>query len=143
MSKKLKYVSLQFSSIQWLSCVRLFATPWTAVCQSSLSITSAQSLLKLLCIEALIPSNHFFLHHPLLLPPSVFHRIRVFSNESVLHIRWPNCWSFSSASVLQMNIQDSFPLGWIGWISWLSKGLSSLFQHHSSKASILGTQPSL
>ena len=85
----------QFSSFQSLSCVQLFATPWTAARQASLSITSSWSLLKLMAIELVIPSNHLILCRPLLLPPSVFPSIRVFSDESVLHIRWPKDWSFS------------------------------------------------
>ena len=84
-----------FSSVQLLSHVQLFATLWTAVHQASLSITNSQSLLKLLSIELVMPSNHLILCHPLLLPPSIFPSIRVFSNESVLHIRWPKYWSFS------------------------------------------------
>ena len=83
-----------FRSVQSLSHVRLFATPWTAGCQASLSITNPQSLLKLMSIESVMPSNHLILCHPLL-PPSIFHSIRVFSNESVLHIKWPKFWSFS------------------------------------------------
>ena len=83
------------SSVQFLSCVQPFATPWTAAHQASLSITSSQSLLKLMSIELVMPSNHLILCHPLLLPPSIFPSIRVFSNESVLHIRWPKHWSFS------------------------------------------------
>ena len=90
-----KYSSVQFSSVQLLSCVRLFATPWTATCQASLSITNSQSLLKLMSIESGMPSNHLILCHPLLLLPSTFACIRVFSNESVLHIRWPKNWSFT------------------------------------------------
>ena len=82
------------SSVQSLSCVRLFVTPWTAARQASLSITNSQSLLKLMSIESVISSNHFILCHPLLLP-SIFPSTRVFSNESVLHIRWPKYWSFS------------------------------------------------
>ena len=84
-----------FSSVQLLSCVRLFVTPWTAAHQASLSITHSQSLLKLMFIESVMPSNHLILCHPLLLPPSIFTSIRVFSNESVLRIRWPKYWSFS------------------------------------------------
>ena len=84
-----------FSSVQSLSCVRLFATPWTAARQASLSITNSQSLLKLMSMESVMPSNHLILCRPLLLPPSIFPSIRVFSNESVLHIRWPK-GSFSS-----------------------------------------------
>ena len=82
-------------SIQTFSCVRLFATPWTAACQASLSITNSQSLLKLMFIESVIPSNHLILCLPLLLLPSIFSSIRVFSKESVLHIRWPTYWSCS------------------------------------------------
>ena len=85
----------QLSSVQSLSCVRLFVTPWTAACQASLTITNSQSLLKLMSIESVIPSNHLILCRPLLLPPSIFPSIRAFSNESVLRIRWPKYWSFS------------------------------------------------
>ena len=85
----------QFSSVQSLSRVQLFATPWTAAHQASLSITNSWSLLKLMSIELVMPSNHLILCHPLLLPPSIFPNIRVFSNESVLHSRWPKYWSFS------------------------------------------------
>ena len=114
-----------------------FVIPWTAACQASLSITSSPSLLKLMSIESVMPSNHLILCCPLLFLTSIFPSIRVFSNKSVLLIRWPNYWSFTSASVLPMNVQDGFPLGRTGWISLLSKGLfESLLQHHSSKASI-------
>ena len=85
----------QFSSVQSLSCVQLFVTPWTAACQASLPITNSQSLLKLMSIESVMPSNHLILCHPLFLPPSIFPSIRVFLNESVLPIRWPKYWSFS------------------------------------------------
>ena len=98
--------TVQFSSVQSLSHVQLFATPWTAACQASLSITNFWSLLKLMSIESVMPSNHLILQCPLLLPPSIFPSIKVFSNESVLHIRWPKYWSSASASVLPMNIQD-------------------------------------
>ena len=84
-----------FSSVQSLSHVWLFATPWTAACQASLSITNSQSLLKLMSIELVVPSNHLIPCRPLFLPPLIFSSIRVFSNESVLHIRWPKYWSFS------------------------------------------------
>ena len=86
---------LQFSSVQLLSHVRLFVTPWTAAGQASLSITNSWSLLKFMCIKSVKPSKHLILCCPLLLPPSIFPRIRVFSNESVLHIRWPKSWNFS------------------------------------------------
>ena len=85
----------QFSSVQSLSCVRLFATPWIAACQASLFITNNQTFLKLTSIELVMPSNHLILCRPLLLLPSIFASIRVFSNESALHIRWPKYWSFS------------------------------------------------
>ena len=84
-----------FSSVQLLSCIWLFVTPWSAVCQYSLSFTISLSLLKFMSIELVMPSNHLILCHPLLLPPSIFPNIRVFSKESVLHIRWPKDWSFS------------------------------------------------
>ena len=86
---------LLFSSVQLLSCVRLFVTPWTAACQTSLSITNSWSLLKLTSVELVMPSNHLILCHPLLLLPSILPSIRVFSNESAIHIRWPKYWSFS------------------------------------------------
>ena len=125
-----------FSSVQWLSHVQLFATPWLAARQASLSITNSRSSLRLTSIELVMPSNHLILCHPLLflspIPPS----IRVFSNESVLHIRWPNIRASASASVLPMNIQDWFPLGLISLLS-VQGTLKSLLQHHSSKASIL------
>ena len=87
--------NVQFGSFKSLSHVQLYVTPWTAACQASLSITSSQSLLKLMSIESLMPSNHLILCRPLLLPPSIFPNIRVFSNELVLCIRWPKDWSFS------------------------------------------------
>ena len=118
----------QLSSVQLLSHVRLFAAPWTAARQASLSITSSRSPLKLMSIEWVMPSSHLILCCPLLLPPSIFPSIRVFSNESVLRIRWPKYYS-ASASVLPLNIQDWFPLGWTGWISLQSKGLSRVFSN--------------
>ena len=89
------YPSVQFSSVQLLSCVQLFATPWTAACQASLSITNSRSSLKLMSIKSVMPSSHLILCRPLLLLPSIFPSIRVFSDESVLCIRWPKDWSFS------------------------------------------------
>ena len=115
------------SSVQSLTCVRLFATPWTTACQASLSITSSWSLLKLISIESVMPSNHLILCRPVFLLPSIFPSIRVFSNESALQIRWPKCWSFS------FNIRPSnehpglISFGWTGWISLWSKGLSRFF----------------
>ena len=108
-------VSVQFSSV---TCrVQLFETPWTAARHSSLSITNSQSLLKLKSTELVMPSNHLIFCRPLLLLPSIFPSIRVFSNESALRIRWPKYWSFSSTSVLPMNTQDWFPLEWTGLCS--------------------------
>ena len=109
------------------SHVWLFMTLWTTACQAFLSFTVSQSLLKLMSIELVMPSHHFNLCHPLLLLPSVFPSIRVFSNESAFRIRWPKCWSLSSASVLPVNIQGWFPLGLTGLISLQSKGLSRVF----------------
>ena len=109
------------------------ATPWTAACQASLSITNSQNLPKLMTIMLVMPSNHLILCHPLLLLSSVFPSIRVFPKESVLHIRWPKYWSFSCSISPSMNIPGWFPLGWTDWTSLQSK---SLLQHHSSKASI-------
>ena len=120
---------LHFSSVQSFSHIQLFATPWTAALQASLSITNSQSLLKLMSIESMMSSNHLILCHPLLIPPSIFPSIRVFSNESVICIRWPNIGVSASASVLPMNTQDWSPLGWTGWISLQSKGLSRVFSN--------------
>ena len=116
----------QFSSLRG---VWLFATPWTAACQASLSITNSQSLLKLMSIKPVMPSSHLILRYPLLLLPSIFPSIRVFSNKSSLPIRWPNSGASASASALPMNIQDWFPLGLTGWISLQSKGLSRIFSN--------------
>ena len=104
------------NSVQSFSCVWLFVIPWTAACQASLSITNSLSLLKLMSIASVMPSNHLILCHPLLLPPSIFPSIRVFSNESVIHIKIERIGVSTSASVLPMNIQDWFPLGLTGWI---------------------------
>ena len=132
------------SSVQGLSCVRLFGTLWTAALQASLSITNSQSLLKPMSIESVMPSNHLILCHPLLLLPSIFPNIRVSSNESILHIRWPKYWSFRLASVLTMNIQDWFPSAQTGWLSWLSKGLSRIFfKTKVQKHQFFGAQLSL
>ena len=112
-----------------VSHVRLFATPWTIGHQASLSINNSQNLLKLMLIESVMPSNYLILCRPLLLLPSVFPSIRVFSSESVLSIRWPKYWSFIFSINLPMNIQDRFPLGWTGWIPLQSKGLSRVFSN--------------
>ena len=134
-------VEFQFRS---LSRVWLFATPWTAAHQTSLSITNSWNLLKLTSIESVISSNHLMLCCPLLLPPSIFPSIRVFSDKSVLHSRWPKYWSFISISVLPMKILDWFPLRWTGWISLQSEGLSSIFSSTTvQKNQFFHTQVSL
>ena len=130
--------SIQFSSVQSLSRVRLFATPWTAACQASLSITSCRSLPKLMSIKSVMPSNHLILCRPLLLLPSIFPSIRVFSNESAFHMRWPKYWSFSfsiSPSNEHLGL-ISFRMDWLDLLA-VQGTLKSLLQHHSSKASIL------
>ena len=130
-------LSVQFSSVQLLSHVWLFATPWTTAHQASLSITNFQSLPKLISIESVMPSNHLILCCSLLLPPSIFPSIRVFSNESVLHIRWPKYWSFSF-SISPCNEYSGLISFMIDWFELAVQGtLKSLLQHHSSKASIL------
>ena len=125
-------------SVQLLNCVQLFATPWTAARQASLSITNSWSLLKLMSIESVMPSNHLILCRPLLLPPSIFISIRVFSNESLLHIRWPKYWSFSF-TISPSNEYSGLISLRTDWFDLLAvQGtLKSLLQHHSSKASIL------
>ena len=129
---------VSLSSVQLLSHVRLFVTPWTAACQAFLFIINSQSLLKLMSIESVIPSNHLILCCPLLLLPSVFPSIRVFSNESVLHIRWPKYWSFSF-SISPSNEYSGLSSFTIDWWDLLAvqTTLKSLLQHHSSKASVL------
>ena len=131
-------LKFQFSSVQLLSHVQLFATPWTAAQQASQSITKSQILLKLMSIESVIPSNHLILCHPLLLPPSIVPSIKVFSNESVLRIRWPKYWSFSF-SISPSKEYSRLIFFRIDWLDLLAvQGtLKSLLQHHSSKASIL------
>ena len=121
--------NLQFSSVQSLSHIRLFVTPQTAACQASLSITNSQSLLKLMYIKSVMPSNHLILCHPLLLPPSIFPSIRVFCNESVLCIRWPKYWSFSFSISPSNDHSGLISLRWTGWISLQSKGLSRVFSN--------------
>ena len=130
--------SVQFSSIKSLSHIRFFVIPWTAACQASLSITNSQSLLKFISIESVMPSNHLMLCCPLLLLPSVFPSIRVFSSESVLHIRWPKYWSFSF-NIIPSNEYSgliSFRMDWLDLLA-VQGTLKSLLQHHSSKASSL------
>ena len=127
---------ISFSSFQSLSCV-WSATAWTAAHQASLSITNSQGLLKLMSIESVIPSNHLILCRPLLLLPSIYPSIRVFSNESVLLIRWPKYWSFSF-SISPSNEYSgliSFRMDWLDLLA-IQGTLKSLLQHHSSKASI-------
>ena len=109
--------------------VQIFVTPWTAARQASLSIINVWNLLKLTSIELVMPSNYLILCHPLLLLPSIFPSIRVFSNDSVLRIRWPKIGVSALASVLPMNTQDWSPLGWTGWISLQYKGLSRVFSN--------------
>ena len=124
--------------VQLLSCVQLFVTPWTAACQASLSITNSQSLLKLISILSVMPSNHLILCHPLHLLPSIFPSIRVFSNESALLIRWPKYWSlnFSISASNEYSGLISFRMDWLDLLA-VQGSLKSLPQHHSSKASIL------
>ena len=132
------YRNWSVSSVQSLSHVWLFATPWIAANQASLSITISQSLLKLMFIESMMPSNHLILCLPLLLLPSIFPSIRVFSNVSVLHIRWPKYWSFNF-SIIPPNEYSgliSFRIHWFDLLA-VQGTLWSLHQHHSSKASIL------
>ena len=128
----------QLSSVQLLSHFRLFAIPWTASCQASLSITNSRSLLKLMSIESVMPSNHLILCHPFLLPPSILPSIRGFSNESVLHIRWPKYWSFSFSinPYNECSGLNSFRMDWLDLLA-VQGTLKSLLQHRSSKASIL------
>ena len=139
-----KNVQVQPSSVQSLSCVQLFATPWTAAHQSSLSITNSQSLLKLMFIESVMPSNHLILCHPLLLPSSIIPTIRVFLMSQLFSSGGQSVGVSVSASVLPMNIQDQFSLGWTGWISLQSKGLSRVFTNTIvQKHHFFGTQLSL
>ena len=124
---------LSVSSVQSLSPVQLFAAPWTAARQASLSITKSQSLLKVMSIESVMPSNPLILCHPLLLLPSIFPSMRVFSNESVLCIRWPNYWSFSISPSNEYSRLISFRMDLLDLLAVQG----TLDRHHSSKASIL------
>ena len=133
------YPQTQFCLVQSLSHVRLFATPWTAACQTPLSTTNSWSLLKLMSIESVMPCNHLILCHRLLLPPSIFPSIRVFSDVSVLPIRWPKDWSFSFNISPSKEHSGLISFRMDCWISLQFKRLSSL-QQHSSKASIFWTQ---
>ena len=135
---------IQFSSVQSLSCVQLFATPWTAACKASLSITNFQSLLKLMSTESVMPSNHLILCCPLFLPSSFFPSIRVYSNESVLHIRYPKYWSFSFS--ISPSNEYSGPISFrIVWLDLLAvKGLSTVFSNTIvQEHQFFGTQLSL
>ena len=134
----------QFSSVQSFRHVRLFATPWTAAHQASLFITNSRRLLRLMSIESVMPCNHLILCHPLLLLPSIFPSIRVFSSESALRIRWPKYWSFSF-NISPSNKYSgliSFRMDWLDLLA-VQGTRKSLLQHHSSKASILQNSASL
>ena len=128
--------------VQLLSHVQFFATPWTAAQQASLSFTISQSLLKLISIESVMPSNHVILCCPLLLLPSIFPSIRIFSNESALHIRCPKYWSFSISPSSDCSGLISFRIDWLD-LPAVQGTLKSLLQHHNSKASVIGAQLSL
>ena len=130
--------SVQFSSVQWLSRLRLFATPWIAARQASLSITNSRSSLRLTSIESVMPSSHLILGRPLLLLPPIPLSIRVFSNESTLHMRWPKYWSFSFSIISSKEIPGliSFRVDWLDLLA-VQGTLKSLLQHHSPKASVL------
>ena len=132
------YSFIQFSSVQSLSRVWLFETPWTTARQASWSITNPRSLLKLMSIKLVMPSNHLILCQPLLLLSSIFPSIRVFSNESVLRIRWPKYWSFSfnTSPSNEYSGLSSFKMDWLDQLA-VQGTLKSLLQHHSSKTSIL------
>ena len=127
-----------FSSVHLLGYVQLSVTPWTAACQASLSITNFQSLLKLMSIKLVMPFNHLTLCRPLLLLPSVFPSIRVISNKSALHIRWPKYWSFSFSISPSNEYSEliSFRMDWLDLLA-VQGTLKSLLQYHSSKGSIL------
>ena len=133
-----------FTSVKWLSRVRLFATSWTAECQAFLSITISQSLPKLMSIETVMASNHLILCCPLLLPPSIIPSFRVFWNESVPLIRWPKYWSFSFSISTSNECSGliSFRMDWLDLLA-VQGTLKCLLQDHNLKASILGAQPSL
>ena len=129
-----------FQSVQSFSHVRHFATPGTAVHQTSLSITNSQSLLKLMPIESVMPSNHLIFCHPLLLLPPIFPSIRVFSNESALYIKWPKYWSFSISPSNEYSGLISFRMDWLDLLA-VQGTLKSLLQYHNSKASVLWHLP--
>ena len=130
--------------VQSLSHVWHFVTPWTIACQASLSLTISRSLLKVMSIESVMPSNHLILCHPLLLPTSIFLSIRVFSNKLAICIRWPSIGASASASVLPKSIHSWFSLGFTGLIFLLSQRLSRVFSNTTIwKHQLFGAQPSL
>ena len=140
----MKGLEVQFSSVQSLSHVQLFATPWTAARQASLSLTNSRSLLKLMFMESMMPSNHLILCHPLLLQPSIFPSIGVFSNESVLHIRWPKDWNFSF-NISPSNEHPgliSFRMDWLDLLA-VQGTLKSVLQDTVQKHQLFSTQLSL
>ena len=140
----MKGLEVQFSSVQSFSHVRLFATPWTAARQASLSLTNSRSLLKLMFMESVMPSNHLILCRPLLLQPSIFPSIGVFSTESVLHIRWPKYWSFSF-SISPSNEYSgliSFRMDWLDLLA-VQGTLKSVLQYTVQKHQLFSTQLSL
>ena len=138
------FYSVQFISVQSLSRVRLFMTPWTAALQASLSITSSWGPHKAMSIKSVMPSNDLILCRLLLLLPSIFPSIRVFSNESALCIRWPKFWSFSFSISPSSEYSGLISLGWTGWISLQSKGLSRVFSNTTvQKHQFFSTQLSL
>ena len=137
-------IFIQFTSVQSFSHVRLFVTPQTTAFQASLSITNSQSSLKLMSMESVMPSNHLILCHTLLLPPSMFSSIRLFSNESALRIRWPKYWSFSF-NISPSNEYSgliSFRMDWLNLLA-VQGTLKTLLQHHSSKHHFFSVQPSI
>ena len=131
-------IQVQFSSVQSLSRVRLFATPWIAACQTSLFITISRSSLRLMSIESVMPSSHLILGCPFLLLPPIPPNIRVFSKESTLRMRWPKCWSFSFSIIPSKEHLGliSFRMDWLNLLA-VQGTLKSLLQHHISKASVL------
>ena len=133
---QIDYTTINFVVVHSLSCVQLFATPWTAVPQAYLSFTISQSLLILMPIESVMLSNHVIFCCPLLLLPSIFPNIRMFSNESALHIKWPKYWSFSISPSNEYSGLISFKINWFDLLA-VQGTLKSLLQHHNSKASIL------
>ena len=134
---------IHIRSDQSLSRVRLFATPWITACQASLSIKNSRSSLRLTSIESVMPSSHLILCRPLLLLPPIPPSIRLFSNESTLHMRWPKYWSFSFSIIPLKKSQGWSPSEWTGWISLQSRGLSRVFSNTTvQKHQFFGAQPS-